>query len=85
MTKPRAPQHVINRLKELRAICSMETARFGMPAERVMLTGGAVFRGEEDQMTVDDFIKSRTSPWRQTWILPELDKLINWATGEDAT
>ncbi len=81
MTKPRAPQHVINRLKELRKVCSMETARFGMPTEKVTLTG-PVFHGEDTHMVVDDFIKKRTSPWRQTWVLPELDKLIDWATGE---
>lgn len=73
----RAPLKIIRRLKTAREAVTFEKASFGFKSQKVRLSGGT------REMTYDDFIKGRTAPYRHSWILPELDRVIAWAEGRD--
>lgn len=76
--KPRAPQHVIDKLREARRVANMERASFGFTFDTVTIEGGF---DAGTKMTVDAFVKEKTRLYRESWLLPPLDDLIAWAEG----
>lgn len=64
-----------NLLKETRKYASLESANFGWEHEKLTYNG--------KEYTVDAFIKERTKLHRDTWILPNIDKAIRIAEGEN--
>jgi len=75
----RVPQHIINKLKEVRATATMETASFGFPNDEVIAT----HHGERGLIAhPTDYIKERTRPWRHSWVIGPLDEILEWAEGE---
>ena len=87
MTNKRAPQYVIDRLKKARGYAAMENASFGFPNEflsaRERLTNSPRRGQKSTTVTIDQLIKEETRLYRETWLLPEIDKLIAWAEGND--
>ncbi len=78
----RAPQHAIAKLVEIRRLAAMDDASFGFVTELVSVTG---MGNDPDLKTpIDEFIKGKTRPYRETWLLPVIDELIGWAKGESA-
>ena len=73
MSKPRAPKHVLQKLRKARRAAAMETAHFG---SNVVLCAG------DDPVTKDQFIKEQTQRYRDTSLIPLLDDLIKWGEGE---
>jgi hypothetical protein len=72
LKKPRAPVHVIDKLRDLHSKAAFERASFGLDTVVVR---------ERDSMTADEFCKERTRTYRQAWLLPQIDSLIAWAEG----
>lgn len=68
------PEWVVEQLREIRSKAAFENASFGMPADIVTIRGGKEYNK-------DEFIKVETRLYRQTWLLPLIDELINWAEG----
>ena len=79
--KQRAPKHVIATLRQLRGLATFTTAAFGMPDETVVGRPSASMMSKPVEVPTDEFIKERTRIFRETWMIPELDKLIEWAEG----
>lgn len=78
--RSRAPAHIIEKLRELDRVSSYVNARFGGPGEETL--AAAVFRGKGG-IKVDAYIKEETRLHRESWILPLLSELLDWAEGTD--
>lgn len=66
---PRAPKHVIEKLREARRISTMENANFGWD----------VVHTTARELTSTTFVKERSRLYRETWLIPVLDELLAWA------
>lgn len=81
MAKPRAPKHVIADLRAALNYAQMteNSARFGR--DEVTLNAGKDYA--RAMGTEDEFIKERTRLWRQSWLIPRIEKALAWAEGND--
>lgn len=71
----------LEELKKLRRTLTMETAVFEAGyGERVKILSG--YGGSTPKMTTTEFIVDRTRRWRETWVLPVLDGLIEKYDGK---
>lgn len=79
MRKHRAPLKVIANLEKALGLAKMEKASFGFPTERVCVVYGPRYGAEK---TIDEFIKDHTRPYRETWLIPQIEEALAWARGE---
>ena len=79
MSKRRVPLKIIANLEEALRFAKFETASFGFPTERVRMVHGPRYGREE---SIDNFIKGTTRPYRNTWLIPQIEEALKWARGE---
>lgn len=77
MNKTRIPMEILTKIKEARAAATMENASFGFKSEVVSSNPHAC--PPIIDMPIDEFIKERTRPYRDSWIINYLDEVIEWA------
>lgn len=75
----KAPLKIIRNLEEALRFAKMEKASFGFPTERVRMVYGPRYGREEP---IDDFIKGVTRPYRETWLIPQIEEALAWARGD---
>jgi hypothetical protein len=75
----RIPKERIKQLEELRKYILMENASFGHSKLTLHHSHGFVKAGD---YTSDAYVKEATRLWRQTWVLPIIDKLLAWGKNE---
>lgn len=75
------PKHIAEKLRTAREFANFERASFSFKDERLILHG-RTYPDDKRDWIVDDFIKERTRLWRESWLLPILDELLEWAGDE---
>lgn len=76
----RLPAHIERRLEIILSRAKFETAKFGFDTELVSLSGMGNDRSK--LRTKDEFIKSETRPFRETWLIPQIEAVLAWSRGE---
>lgn len=69
----RVPAKIIRKLETALSRAKFERACFGMPHDIVVMNGKKTDK--------DTFIKEETSIYRETWLIPELEAILEWAKG----
>lgn len=78
--KNRAPHNVIKNLEEALSLAKMgDRTSFGFKSERLRVVTGFDAGHEE---TIDTYIKEHTRPWRESWLIPQIEEALAWAKGE---
>ena len=73
--KRRVPYGILRRLERIEEVAAFEQASFGTINQMVTLDDGT-------RISVDELVKSQTRLYRETWLLPPIRNLIDWANGE---
>ncbi len=75
----RLPKKIIARLNEARRFATMENANFGFAGDKVSFEHMGHMPGT---MSVDKYIKLETRRYRETWLIPQIDAILDWSRGE---
>jgi len=78
MNIQRVPNHILDKLKSVEKRAKFENASFGFKRDTVRVN--TVFDSSEPQ-SLDGFVKEQTRLYRETWLIPEIRAIIDWAEG----
>lgn len=78
----RLSRHNMLELIELRRKAAFETANFDTFEYRRVLLVNADHPEFDKLLTVDQFVKETTRVYRETWVLPIIDRFLAWGRGE---
>jgi hypothetical protein len=81
MRNTRIPAKHIRNLEEALSFAKLERASFGFAAEKV--TVHAQMGNPEETMSIDQFINDRTRIYRESWLIPAIQKVLDWANGKE--
>ena len=76
----RAPLKIIANLEKALGFAKMgHGTTFGMPYDKVCVHGPGY---DSELVTKNEYIKTETRIWRETWLIPQIEEALAWARGE---
>lgn len=80
----RLPRRVENDIREaLKMVRFGDNAQFGMPRDRVKADHPTDYRDTRKSFTRDEYVKEATRIYRESWIIPKLERVLRWSEGEE--